>query len=149
MRHLIALSLIALCISVLMFQNCSQPFHQEGSSMNLSLMYPYYSQKPDYFDNVQLTAVLQDGDIWRYQFVASVVSIETPEADIDVDIQIHDQHNAIICPRFTATVKNTNNHLEIPDCTSAKKISEAKIDVRAKLTTESTFQLINTYEFDL
>ncbi len=152
MRYLASLSLVAITMTFLMFQNCSKPQYQDnsGTSVNMSLIYPYYEKKPDYFENVQLTSVFADSsNLWHYQFVASVVSIENADQDINVDIQIRDQHDNVLCPRFTATVKNTSNHMEIPDCISSKKVSKTKIEVRAKLATTTTYQLVNTYEFEL
>ena len=145
------LILISTFSAVLFFQNCSGSKHAStsGTYVNLSSIYPYFEQKPVYYENIQLTTAFNDGGVWKYQFVASVVYADAPSEEVDVEIRIFDQNQNILCPRRTARVKNTNNHIEIPDCQSSQKATLARIEIHAKLATERVLNKISTYTFVL
>jgi hypothetical protein len=152
MKKFIPLGLLVLALSaVLFFQNCSGSKHATTSGNNLSLssIYPYYDEKPLYFENIQLTTAFKENELWKYQFVASVVYIDMPSEEVDVEIRIFDQDQKILCPRRTARVKNTNNHIEIPDCQSSHQATLARIEIYAKLASETAIKKISNYTFVL
>jgi hypothetical protein len=88
---------------------------------------------------VQLTKAFQDGSVWRYQFVAGIVYADSPESDVDVNIEIYDQDNKLLCLSKQATVNSSSNHIIIDNCNSSKKASLVKIYVYAKLATQPAF----------
>lgn len=152
MRKFIPLFIVGFSLSsALFFQNCSESKHTSSSATSLSLssIYPYFEQKPDYYENVQLTTVFQENGLWKYQFVASIVYADTPSEEVDVEIRILDQNQNVLCPRRTARVKNTNNHVEIPDCQSSQQATLARIEIYAKLASETALKKISNYTFVL
>ena len=152
MKKFIPLGLLLLVLStVLFFQNCSGSKHYSASGNNISLssIYPYYDEKPSYFENIQLTTAFEENGLWKYQFVASVVYADMPSEEVDVEIRIFDQDQKILCPRRTARVKNTNNHIEIPDCQSSRQTTLARIEIYAKLSSETASKKISNYTFVL
>lgn len=152
MRKFLPLAALGFALAaVLFFQNCSGSTYtnNSGSSVNLSSIYPYYDVKPSYYENIQLTTAFQESGIWKYQFVASVVHADTPGEEVDVEIRIFDQNQKILCPRRTARVKNTNNHIEIPDCQSSQQATLARIEIYAKLASETALKRISKYTFVL
>jgi hypothetical protein len=145
------LSILLSVCTLMIYQNCS-PSHkgENGSSAVFSAeaVYPYYEEKPTFFDSVQLTKVFKEGSLWKYQFVASVVFIDEPEKNIDVEIKIFDQDGKILCPRKVITVNFNNNYISIDNCQSNKQAILAKIELYAKLSTESGAPiLLNSYPF--
>ncbi len=152
MKKFIPLVILICALSaILFFQNCSGSKHSitSGEKVSLSSIYPYYEQKPEFFENIQLTTAFEDNGIWKYQFVASVVYVDVPGEEIDVEIRIYDQNQNVLCPRRTARVKNTNNHILIPDCQSSQKATLARIEIFAKLAVATPLKKISSYTFVL
>ncbi len=145
----VSLSIMFILI-VLNFQNCS-PSHTGGSgSLNLASIYPYYSEKPDYFESVQLIKVEQgSGGLWLYQFAVSIADADDPQKSIDIEVRIFDQANAVLCPTFNATVTAASNNIVIDNCSSANMATKAKVEIDAKPTTGTTLEPVRTYSFDL
>jgi hypothetical protein len=152
MRNFISLATVLLVLTpILFFQNCAESKHTASSeaSVSLSSIYPYFEEKPEFYENIQLTTAFQENGLWKYQFIASIVSAETPSEEVDVEIRIFDQKQAILCPRRNVRVKNTNNHIQIPDCQSSQKATLARIEIFAKLASERTLKKVSDYTFVL
>lgn len=135
------------------FQNCS-PSHEGGSTtaaFSIASVYPYMTgSAPVYFDNVQLTEAAKVGSNYEYSFVAGVVYIDDPGRDIDIEINIYDDEDKILCLSKTARINSSNNHVMIDNCTSTREVDTIKITVKAKLATESGSPLpVNSYTFTL
>ncbi len=152
MRKFLPFAALGLALSaVLFFQNCSGSSHEStsGTYVSLSSIYPYYNEKPIYYENIQLTTAFEESGLWKYQFVASVVHADTPSEEVDVEIRIFDQNQRVLCPRRNVRVKNTNNHIEIPDCQSSQQATLARIEIYAKLASETALKRISKYTFVL
>ena len=143
-----AIALVAL-ITALDYQNCS-PSHVPGGSFSLSSLYPY-DVEPVYFENMQVTGVTDAGSgVWKYEFAASVVYIDDPAQDVDVQITIVDEAGAAICPVTNVTVNQGSNNIAIGACSINHRASEAKINLSAKLHSDSgAVQTVKDYDFDL
>lgn len=148
--------LAGLCLSiVVVFQNCSPSHNPSGSSslssFDISQVYPYYLEKPVYFNDVQLTGVVQNNSVWEYQFIASAVDIDTPANNIDVNIQIRDQKEKLLCVSKTVRINSKNNIIQLDDCKSSQKATEARIKVFIKPATKSAYDAkpTSTYTFKL
>ena len=92
------ISIIASVLILLIYQNCS-PSHSSNEStaqsFSVESVYPYFNQKPTYFDNVQLTKAYEEDSIWKYQYVASIVYIDDPQQYIDIEIKIYDENKYV------------------------------------------------------
>lgn len=142
-------------ITLSVFQNCA-PSHQGNSTdgvtpFDVSKIYPYYDERPDYFNNIQLTKVYEDAGLWKYQFVASAVYVDAPEEDIDVDIRILDQDDKLLCLSTKVRVNSSSNNIMIDNCKSSSKASTVKIQVFLKLALQAAFptEATSSYIFPL
>ncbi|MCB9073569.1 MAG: hypothetical protein H6623_08100 [Bdellovibrionaceae bacterium] len=147
------ISIIASVLILLIYQNCS-PSHSSNEStaqsFSVESVYPYFNQKPTYFDNVQLTKAYEEDSIWKYQYVASIVYIDDPQQYIDIEIKIYDENNNLLCPRTSKTISTDDNHILIDNCESDKQVKSTKIEVYAKLaSTSGELQLVSTYLFKM
>lgn len=144
---LLILSLILLT----QYQNCS-PMEAAGkkSLFSLSSVYPYYEEKPVYYENLQLIEVSQKNSVWSYKFAAAVARTDDPARVIDVEIRIYDGvSGAVLCTSKKASVNNTNNHIEINSCNSSLKVQSVHVEMDAKLSSESVLKPLREYEFKL
>lgn len=147
---IISIAIMAIMI-VLNFQNCS-PSHVGNSSGSFSLasIYPYYSEKPEYFESVQLTEIEEGVGTWKYQFIVTLVYIDDPSQDVDFEVQIFNESDALLCPSKSFTVNQNTNHIVIDDCISAVQATTAKITVSAKLASATSALVpIKNYVFSL
>jgi len=143
----LALVLVAL-LTALNYQNCS-PSHVPGGNFSLSSIYPY-DVEPVYFENMQLTSVTDAGGVWKYEFAATIVYIEDPTQDLDVQIKVVDEAGASLCTDTVVTVNQTSNHIAITSCQSNHQVTEAKINLSAKLHSDTgALQTVKDYDFDL
>lgn len=142
--------------AISLFQNCSPSHDPTGgshslSSFDISQIYPYYLEKPDFFNNVQLTEVKQVDKVWEYQFIASAVDAENPSQKIDVNIQIRDQNNELLCVSKTVRVSSSKNTIAIDNCKSSEKASIVNIKVFIKPAAATSFPTTptSTYKFNI
>lgn len=146
---LITTALLGL-LTLSIYQNCSPSHNGNGSvetPFDVTKVYPYYDAKPDYINNVQLTKAFKDGSVWRYQFVAGIVYAENPDTDININIEIFDQDDKLLCLSKQATVNSSSNHIIIDNCNSSIKATTVKIHVYAKLATQSAFPTTPTSKY--
>lgn len=153
MKRYLVFTISALCL-LAVFQNCgsqhSQGLNSESlKAVNILDIYPYYDAKPDFFESVQLTDVIDQGSSWKYQFVASATYIDDPDHEIDVRITFKDISNNLICPQVNKRVNRSNNHIQIDNCQNANFHSTILIQVYAKLKGVPTFQKVNEYSFNI
>lgn len=144
--------LVSGLLTLSIFQNCS-PSHSgsatETDTFSMTAVYPYLNAKPTYFDNIQLTDVVNDSGVWRYQFVAGIVYIDDPTKNIDYQINITDEDDNLLCLSKTGRINSSSNHIMIDNCNSSNKAEIVRIKVRAKLATESTYSVVSDYDFEL
>lgn len=129
-------------LTLTVYQNCSPSHNGDGTVItpfDVSKVYPYYDAKPEFINNVQLTKAFKDGNVWRYQFVASAVHVDTPDSNINVNIQIYDQDGELLCLSTQATMNSSSNHIVINNCNSSVKATLVKINVFVKLATQSAY----------
>jgi hypothetical protein len=141
---------IAMTLIMLNFQNCA-PSHISPNAFSIASIYPYYDEKPEYFDSVQLIDSNESGGTWTYKFAASVVYADNPAMDIDVEIAIVDEAGTALCPVTQLTVNQTSNNIIIDNCQATHQATQAKITIQAKLhsDTAGTVQPVSEYTFDL
>ncbi|MCB0378353.1 MAG: hypothetical protein KDD33_07660 [Bdellovibrionales bacterium] len=133
--------LVFMFASTIAFQNCSATHTTTNLSSecgdqgqcvgSLQDLYPY-STKPSFYEDVQLINKVLDAGEWNYQFIASVVDIDNPDQNIDVEIHLLDGDGKLVCPRTTATVNRSNNHIEIAECKNSAEldviVAQIKVD---------------------
>ena len=132
------------------WQNCSpihEPFSEESESFNISSIYPYV-EAPSYFDDVQIVEKIEDGGVWNYKFVATVVDANQEDTLLDVEVSVFDGQGKRVCPRVLATVNRTMNHIEVTECKSTNELSLLKVVLRAA-ETGGALKEISSKEFDL
>jgi hypothetical protein len=149
----IALIISLSLFSLLAYQNCGQKISSgQSSSQSVSSVYPYYSEKNEFFDSVQLIkADVQADNSIDLSFAATIAYADDPEAILDVEYRVQDENGDLVCPRIIAQVNNSNNHIEIDDCLAVKQLKSVTVVVQAKLKTESQSHLrtVSSSKFSL
>jgi hypothetical protein len=146
--------IVGLILSVLIFQNCGDNFSSSqralGGQYRLIDLYPYKTEAPDFFEDIQLVSFSHDpeSNLYVYQFIASVVDIEDEEQVLDVEVLIRDTDGNLVCPRVTQQVNRSSNHIEVPDCETERVLTQIEAYLRVARPGQE-FQDLRVHNLDL